>query len=156
MKAIKFMIVLALVAVVSVAQAQKVFTPTTVVNGKPILLLAKEYDVKIFISTSTIYIPNMPESTFVSTLLSNFPKEANGIKDLCVPYFKYIYSLHKRGLTEAQVQNSVTGKELAELTTNLSSWNASNPGVVATIFKLKWRDILELFVAVAQAVIPFL
>jgi len=150
------MIVVALLASVSVAQAQKVFKPTTILNGKTIYQMAKEYDVQIYLSTATIYKAGMSESAFVSELLNNFPKEANGYKDLCVPYFKYIYSFHKRGLSESQAQSSVTGAEFASLATNLSSWNANNPGQIADSFRINWKMILEAFVAAAQVIITFL
>jgi hypothetical protein len=153
MKTLKLIITLMLVAAVSVAQAQKVFKPTTVVDGKSILQMAKDYDLQVFLATSTIYKPGVTESAFVSELINNFPTEARGYKDLCVPYFKYIYSFHKRGFTESQVQGAVTGIELADLYTNLSKWNANNPGQFGDSLKIGWKIWLRFLVEIFQAAI---
>jgi hypothetical protein len=156
MKTLKLIITLMLVAAVSVAQAQKVFKPTTVVDGKTILQMAKDYDFQVYLATSTIYKPGVTESAFVSELVNNFPKEITGLKESFVPYFKYIYSFHKRGLTESQVKGAVTGVEFADLTTNLSRWNAPNPGVLPNCDKFNWKQFLEIVAEVIRAVLPFL
>jgi len=156
MKAIKFMIVVAFLAVVSVMNAQKVFTPSSVIDGKTILQMAKEYDVEFYLSTATIYKTGVSESEFVSTLLNNFPPEANKYKELFDPYFTYIYSLHKRGLTQSQAASTVTGVELADLSTRLSSWNANNPGIIADGKKIPWKKLLGIIKDILIIIIPYL
>jgi len=156
MKTLKFTILLTLLVLVSAANAQKVFKPASVIDGKTILQLAREYDVQVYLSTASVYKAGMSESTFVSTILSSFPSEANGYKEICTPYLKYIYTFHTKGLSEALARSSVTGSELANLSTDLSLWNARNPGQISDSFKSRWKVILTEFKIFLMLILPAL
>jgi hypothetical protein len=156
MKTLKFTILLTFLVLVSDANAQKVFKPASIIDGKTILQLARECDVQVYLSTAPVYKAGMSESTFVSTILSNFPNEANGYKEICTPYLKYIYTFHIKGLSETQARSSVTGSELADLTTELSLWNARNSGQISDSFKSRWRVILTEFKIFLMLILPAL
>jgi hypothetical protein len=128
MKAIKSIIVMALMALVSVVQAQKLITVNDVYNGQTVLQIAKEHAVEAFIATKSIYKNDMTESAFVNACLQNFPKNYSDLREAYVPYAVYLYSFHQRGLTEDQVRKIVTGKEYVDCTNGLIGWRKAHPG----------------------------
>ena len=156
MKTINSIIIVSLITFVSVVHAQKVFKPASVIEGKTILQYAKEIDVQAFLETTSIYKAGMSETAFITAVLSNFPAEAKSLKEVYAPYYQYIYTLHKRGFNESQVLGAITGNEFANLATNISSWNANNPGVIIESKKWPWKIIVEAAIAVLQIIIKVL
>jgi len=140
MKTSRLFVFLALMTMVSVVQAQKVFKVTDMVEGKTILQHAKILDADALVQTTSVYKPGMSEADFVSDLHSSFPPEAVSYKHLYTPYFRYIYSLHKKGMTETQVKGTTTGVELAALFTGLNAFNINNPGVLPQTEMDGWRS----------------
>ena len=151
-------ILIAFIALVSFVhvQAQRVFKPTDVIDGKTVLQQAQKMDVEAFLQTKEIYKPGMTETEFVNMVLGNFPSEANSIKPLFYPYYKYIYSLHKKGLSEAKITSTATGTELATLCTSISKWNANNPGQIVDFKKWNWKIILQAAIDVITLIIQYL
>ncbi|MFH1120225.1 MAG: hypothetical protein V1775_10400 [Bacteroidota bacterium] len=142
MKTIKSTVIIILVAFVAVVQAQKVVKVTDVVDGKTLFQHAQKIDVDAFLQTKAIYKVGMTEMEFVAELQKNFPPEAASFKHLYTPYFKYVFSFHKNGLTEKQVRGKVTGVEFAALCNDLGTWNNNNPGVIQKV-KFPWKKFLE-------------
>ncbi|MFH1120228.1 MAG: hypothetical protein V1775_10415 [Bacteroidota bacterium] len=156
MKALIVSVLMALIAMASHVHAQKVFKVTDVVEGKTILQHAKILDADALIQTASVYKPGISEATFVSDLQSSFPPQAASFKHLYTPYFKYIYSLHKRGMTGTQIKETTTGVELAALFTGLNAWNINNPGVMPQPEMEGWRwwkQFLYMFVKIATGTI---
>ncbi|MBK6963156.1 MAG: hypothetical protein IPH20_04255 [Bacteroidales bacterium] len=145
MKSAKLIIIATLVAFVSIVQAQKTFVPSDVIGGKTIVKWAKEWDLKAFQQTKEVYQKGMSQEAFIKAIKSNFPAQASAsFKEVFVPYYEYVYTLHTRGLTDAQVVNAVTGRETTEMINGLSTWNANNPGVLIEAAKWPWKKILEI------------
>lgn len=139
MKTIKSICAIVLAAMVSVVQAQEVFKVTDIIDGKTILQHAQKFDVDALIQTKTLYNPGISEASFVDALQKSFPPVAESFKHLFTPYFKYVYTLHQRGLTELQVRGETTGVELAALFTDLSTFNTNNPGIIPPTAEYVWR-----------------
>lgn len=156
MKTLKSILLVILVALVSFAQAQKVFKVTDVIDGKTILQHAQKIDAAALVQTKDIYKPGMSEATFINELQKGFPPEASSIKPLFNPYFKYVYTMQKKGLTDIQVKGTTTGVELAALCTDLNAWNANNQGGVSEIFKFNWKKALEFIVDIIIVIISFI
>lgn len=146
-------LIIALIAIVSATQAQRIFKTTDVIGGIPILQLAQKMDVEAFLQTKEIYKTGMTETEFIGALLGNFPKEAETIKPLFIPYYKYIYSFHKRGIKESKIRSEVTGREFATVCTNISSWNANNQGQLVDTKKWTWRDVLRFIKEVIEIIL---
>ena len=142
MKNIKLIIAAILITFVSVVQAQKQITINDVYKGKPVLQTAKEYDVNAFLETKAIYKVGMSESAFVDLCLKGFPTNFKTLKDVYVPYAKYLYSFHKRGLTENQVLNEVNGVEFVDCVNGCIAWQLANPGVDPPAFSW-WRTVIH-------------
>lgn len=152
MKTSKFLVFMAFLAIVSVVHAQKVFKISDVVEGKTILQHARILDADALVQTTAVYKPGMSEADFVSELQSTFPPEAASYKQLYTPYFRYIYSLHKKGMTETQVKGSSTGAELAALFTGLNAYNINNPGVLPRTEMDGWRSWKRFILLILQIV----
>lgn len=152
MKTSKFLVFMAFLAIVSVVHAQKVFKISDVVEGKTILQHARILDADALVQTTAVYKPGMSEADFVSGLQSTFPPEAASYKQLYTPYFRYIYSLHKKGMTETQVKGSSTGAELAALFTGLNAYNINNPGVLPRTEMDGWRSWKRFILLILQIV----
>ena len=144
MKTIKLIIVTLLVSVVSVAMAQKTFKPGDVYGGKTIKAWATEWDLQAFQQTQEIYKGGMTREDFMRIIKTSFPSQApKSLIDVFVPYYEYIYTFHEKGFTEKQVKGSITGVETAEMLTDLSTWNANNPGMLTDGAKWPWKKILD-------------
>lgn len=153
MKTIKSIIVIILIGIVSVVQAQKVYKVSDVVNGKTILEYAQKIDVDAFLQTKTIYKAGMTEATFVNELLNKFPKGAESLKSVTTPYIKYVYSIHKKGLTEDQIKGKTTGVEFAKVLTDLSTWNTNNPGQIPEMLRFNWEKFLNFVVQLIEIIL---
>jgi hypothetical protein len=157
MKSVKLIIIATIVAIVSIAQAQKTFVPSDVIGGKTIVKWAKEWDLKAFQQTKEVYKKGMSQESFIQAIKSNFPAQASAsFKEVFVPYYEYVYDFHSRGLTDAQVVNEVTGRETTEMINGLSSWNANNPGILPETLRFPWKKILELLLELIPIILPFL
>ena len=157
MKSIKLIIIATLIAFVSIAQAQKTFLKSDVVAGKTITKWAKEWDLKAFQQTKEVYKKGMTEEAFVQEMIKGFPINANpSFREVFIPYFKYIYTFHARGLTDTQVTNAITGTETTEMINGLSSWNANNPGVLPETLRIPWKKILEFLLELIPIILPLL
>lgn len=115
--------------IISVAQAQKKITIYDRYNGKTVLEIAKEHAVEAFIATKSIYQDGMTESAFVDKCLPNFPKEYYSLREVYIPYASYLFSFHRKGLTEDQVRKSVTGQEYVDCSNGILVWRSAHPGV---------------------------
>jgi len=142
MKTLKLILIFLIVAFVTETQAQKKITMYDVYKGKSVLQTAKEYDVNAFLETKTLYKGGMTESAFVELCLKAFPVGYKSLRDAYVPYAKYLYSFHKRGLTESQVLKEITGEEFADCATGVLVWQQANPGVDPPAFSW-WRDVIH-------------
>ncbi len=157
MKSLKLIIFATLVAFVSIAQAQKTFTPSDVIGDKTISKWAKEWDLKAFQQTKELYRKGMSQDDFIKAIKSNFPAQASAsFKEVFVPYFEYVYAFHSKGLTDVQVAKAITGNETTEMINGLSSWNANNPGVLPETDKWNWKKILETIVDIIIIIIQIL
>lgn len=157
MKSVKLIIIATLVAFVSIVQAQKTFVPSDVIGGKTISKWAKEWDLNAFQQTKEVYKKGMSEESFIKAIKSNFPAQASAsFKEVFVPYYEYVYTLHTRGLTDAQVVNVVTGRETTEMINGLSTWNANNPGGLIEANKWPWKKILETILEILPIIIALL
>ena len=147
MKSVKLIIIATLVAFVSIVQAQKTFVPSDVIGGKTIVNWAKEWDLNAFQQTKEIYKKGMTQEEFVRIIKNSFPAQASAsFKEVFVPYYEYVFTLHTKGLTDAQVVNAVTGRETTEMINGLSTWNTNNPGGLIEAAKWPWRKILQAIV----------
>lgn len=145
MKKIVLLLATLLISLGVYAQTPKkiTFKPTDVISGKTIQQHARTYDVQAYKETKTVYTSGMSETAFVNTILSNFPSQADNQLKTCVqPYYRYIYSLHVSNLTDAQVANQTTGVELAQLITNLHSYEIDHPGTLDGADGWNWKPIL--------------
>lgn len=157
MKSVKLIIIATIVAIVSIAQAQKTFVPSDVIGGKTIVKWAKEWDLKAFQQTKEVYKKGMSQESFIQAIKSNFPAQASAsFKEVFVPYYEYVYDFHSRGLTDAQVTNAITGMETTEMINGLSSWNANNPGILPEMKKFNWLKFLELVVDIINVIVGYL
>jgi len=152
MKTSKFFFFIGLLAITSVVHAQKVFKVTDLVEGKTILQHARILDADALVQTASVYKPGISEADFVSGLQSSFPPEAASYKHLYTPYFRYIYSLHKKGVTGTQVKETTTGVELAALFTGLNAYNINNPGVLPRTEMDGWRSWKRFILLILQIV----
>jgi hypothetical protein len=112
----------------SYVHAQKTISLSDTYEGKTVLDMAKEHAAGAYLETRTIYKDGMTESAFVNECLKLFPKQYYSLRDLYVPYAKYIYAFHKLKLTEDQVRGLVTGKEYLECINSTFAWSQVNPG----------------------------
>jgi|GEM_PF-1937493 len=157
MKSLKLIIFATLVAFVSIAQAQKTFTPSDVIGDKTISKWAKEWDLKAFQQTKELYRKGMSQDDFIKAIKSNFPAQASAsFKEVFVPYYEYVYAFHSKGLTDVQVAKAITGNETTEMINGLSSWNANNPGVIIEAAKWPWKQILQFILDMLPIVIALL
>lgn len=157
MKTIKLILVTLLVSVVSVVMAQKTFKPGDKYDGKTIKAWATEWDLQAFQQTREIYKAGMTKEDFMRIIKTSFPTQApKSLIDVFVPYYEYIYTFHEKGFTEKQVSGSITGVETADMLTELSTWNANNPGMLTEGAKWPWKKILEIAIQILTVIIPFL
>ena len=146
MKYFKLIIISALIAFVSVSvtQAQKTFKASDVVEGKTIMKWAKDLDLQMFQESKEFYRAGMSQGAFIQSFRSDFTAQApESLKAVFEPYFEYIFEFHSKGLTDSQVVNEITGNEIAVLCTELSSWNANNPGQTDFFFRKRIKKFLE-------------
>jgi hypothetical protein len=113
-----------------------------VYNGKTVKQTAKEYDLNAFLETKTIYKSGMTESAFVDICLQAFPANFKSLRDAYVPYAKYLYSFHERGLDEKQVVTEINGEEFADCATAVLAWKKANPDVELPTFSW-WRKAIK-------------
>ncbi len=130
MKTIKFIILSALISFAAISMAQTKITINDVYNGQSVTQFAKEHAVKAFIATKPFYKDGTTEEAFVNQCFNNFPSKYADLRDAYMPYAKYLYSLHKRGLTEDEVRKITTGKEFVDTTNQLIAWKKDHPGEV--------------------------
>jgi hypothetical protein len=146
MKKLAILLVVAFMALVTPIQAQKTYKASDVVDGKTISSLAKDWDLQAFQDTKELYKPGMSQESFIALIKSDFPSTAKeSFKDVFVPYFEYIYTFHARGFSDSKVSGSITGNEAAALMTNISLWDAQNPGQVAELLKTP-RNLMQRLV----------
>lgn len=146
MKYFKHIVISALIAFVaiSVAQAQKTFKASDVVEGKTIKTWAKDLDLQVFQQSKEFYTAGMSQGAFIQTFSSDFTAQTpESLKAVFGPYFEYIFEFHSRGLSDSQVVNEITGNETAALCTELSSWNANNPGQTDFFFRKRIKKFME-------------
>jgi len=141
MKAIKYLIIVMLLAFVSVVHAQKRFTINSIYKGKPIVEIAKDQAVQAFIETKSIYQSGMTESSFVNECLKVIPSKYVDLRDIYTPYASFLYSLHKRGLNQDQVKALTTGNEFVDCANGLSSWKLAHPG--ENMVDSWWRNLIH-------------
>lgn len=144
MKTIKSMVLISFLAFSPFVYPQKVFKVTDIIDGKTILQHARVIDAEAFSQTSSIFKAGMSEATFVTSLQSGLPSYAGSFKHLYAPYFRYLYSLHKKGMTETRIKETTTGAELAALFTDLQAFRISSPGSIpgGEVEGWKWFRII--------------
>lgn len=155
MKTIKIVIALLMLST-SVSYAQKTIALNAVYNGKTVLQTAKEYDLSAFNETKEIYKTGMTENTFVDLCLKGFPSNYSSLRSCYVSYAKYLYSFHKRGLTDQQVLNEVDGEEFVDCANQILIWKQANPGIDPPVFSW-WRDLIHwaaIFLTWLDEVLP--
>lgn len=133
---------MALIALVSVVHAQKRISVTDTYQGQTVLEIAKKHAVQAVIETRSIYKPGMTETEFVNECLKAFPKQFQSLRDVYVPYARYLFSFHKKGLTDEQVSNLVTGKEYVDCANGILAWQEANPGIEPETTKW-WRTAIH-------------
>ena len=133
----------ACIAIFSFSHAQKQISVTDVFDGKTVLSIAKDHAVDAYSETQSIYKTGMSETIFVNECLKAFPADYKSLREVYVPYAKYLYSLHRRGLTDEQVRNSVTGKEYVDCANGILLWQQANPGMEPVSGKW-WKEAIHL------------
>ncbi len=157
MKSIKLILIATLIAFVSIAQAQKSFVASDVIQGKTITKWAKEWDLKAFQQTKEVYTKGMSQEAFITAIKKSFPTLATeSFKEVFVPYYEYIYTFHARGLTDAQVTNTITGRETTALINGLSNFNSNNSGIIPEVDKWNWIRILDIVAEILEVIIGIL
>ena len=141
-------ILIALITIVAVAQAQKPIAIGDVFKGKPVLDVAKEHAVEAFDETKVIYKIGMTEDEFVNQCLNAFPVKYKALRDVYVPYAKYLYSFHKRGFTDDQLTKAVTGKEFVDCANGVIAWRKANPGIIPETDSW-WRKLIHWIAVVS-------
>jgi len=128
MKTIKCIIILAFSLLLLNVTAQNQITVNTVIKGKTVLEISKEHAVDACNETKSVYSESVTETTFVNECLKYVPNHYSDLKEVYKPYASFLFSLHKKGLSESQIRNLTTGKEFVDCVNNLISWKGEHPG----------------------------
>jgi hypothetical protein len=144
MKTIQTILLITFIAIFSMVHAQKQISVNDVYDGKTVLDIARDHAVNAIIETKSIYKSGMTELEFVNQCLQAFPKtrEYLSLRDAYIPYAKYLYAFHKRGFTDEQVRNSVTGKEYVACANGILAWQHANPGLEPVTSKW-WKEAIH-------------
>jgi cell division protein YceG involved in septum cleavage len=157
MKTKILILIISVISLIGTVQAQKIFKASDKIEGKTISQWAKEWDLKAFQDSKSVYRAGMSQETFIALIKSNFPTQTTeSFKGVFVPYYEYIYRFHSRGYTDTQVLNSITGNETAAMISDVSTWNFNNPGQIQPVMGIPWKFIIECVIVILEKIVTIL